>query len=504
MSVQSDLDKIEDIKKDIHTSIKNKGVDISDDTPFENYPSEIDSITGGGSNTSYILKINTIPMDASVTCKSGSTTLTPFESKYYASGDGSVVNYTCTKSGYEDLTNSITLTQHTDLNLILTAKNNRAFVGTNAIFIITPDMDLYASGSANPNAAGATQIVYKFDFVAHNVLEVVLTGGIYGYLNTDGQLYAKGTLNPSSSTFTKDYTLIASNVKTLGHNWGIGTVLAYIDLNDDLYMMGSNDYGQQGSGTSGIVNTLTKRASNVKDFYYYYWASFYITNDADLYICGGDYQQGGGSRYGTYTFTKRAENVKEVCRSDGYGSFYIDLNDDLYGTALEIYPTDKSQSFSFQKWASNVKWAQMVGSQGQLLHYITNDGKLYGSASRCNSWYWIGTGSQTARQLDVLLASDVVSTCMCQSGAAYINTNGDIYICGSNGTYTLTNHTSVFTKKVEGADLLYNIDMSQSNNLIYLKNSYYATGGNGRGKLGIDNDQIELTTFEIVPFNVGE
>ena len=47
-SVESDFKKILQIKKEIHTAIKNKGVDIPNDTYFENYPTEIGKITGGG------------------------------------------------------------------------------------------------------------------------------------------------------------------------------------------------------------------------------------------------------------------------------------------------------------------------------------------------------------------------------------------------------------------------------------------------------------------------
>lgn len=49
MSVYSDLEKIKQIKKQIHTSIANKEVAIADDLPFDQYPSKIDKITGGGS-----------------------------------------------------------------------------------------------------------------------------------------------------------------------------------------------------------------------------------------------------------------------------------------------------------------------------------------------------------------------------------------------------------------------------------------------------------------------
>lgn len=52
MSIKDDLVKLKEIKKQIHQSIANKEVTIADDLPFEDYPSKIDKITGGGGSIS--------------------------------------------------------------------------------------------------------------------------------------------------------------------------------------------------------------------------------------------------------------------------------------------------------------------------------------------------------------------------------------------------------------------------------------------------------------------
>ena len=61
MSVQSDLYKIKDIKKDIFNEIKNKKVEIQEDTPFESYANKVSEITGGGSDNTILKTISTIP-----------------------------------------------------------------------------------------------------------------------------------------------------------------------------------------------------------------------------------------------------------------------------------------------------------------------------------------------------------------------------------------------------------------------------------------------------------
>ena len=54
MSVNTDLDKINDIKEEIYNSITEKGVSMNPDTPFEDYPDNILKISGGSGGGSDI------------------------------------------------------------------------------------------------------------------------------------------------------------------------------------------------------------------------------------------------------------------------------------------------------------------------------------------------------------------------------------------------------------------------------------------------------------------
>ena len=58
MSLDTDIDKVLQIKKGIHTAIKNKGVDIANDTQFADYPEKIMEIVGGeGSDLSGLVEM---------------------------------------------------------------------------------------------------------------------------------------------------------------------------------------------------------------------------------------------------------------------------------------------------------------------------------------------------------------------------------------------------------------------------------------------------------------
>lgn len=55
MTVATELQKIEQIKRNINTSIKNKGVNILNNTPLEDYPNKIDAISGSASSKNITL-----------------------------------------------------------------------------------------------------------------------------------------------------------------------------------------------------------------------------------------------------------------------------------------------------------------------------------------------------------------------------------------------------------------------------------------------------------------
>lgn len=60
MGVLEDLNEIKDIKKNIFNEIKNKKVEIQEDTPFESYANKISEITGGDSDNTILKTISTV------------------------------------------------------------------------------------------------------------------------------------------------------------------------------------------------------------------------------------------------------------------------------------------------------------------------------------------------------------------------------------------------------------------------------------------------------------
>ena len=149
---------------------------------------------------------------------------------------------------------------------------------------------------------------------------VTTTGDLYGCgINRNGQQSIGGTEPDRISVFTKR----AENVSKVFCDPGdYGTANWYITTTGDLYGCGIGYNGQQGNGydgDEGQVNTFTKRAENVKDFICGGSStSWYLTNNGELYGCGGAYygQQGNGGDYrnpNEKLFEKKSRKCQRFC-----------------------------------------------------------------------------------------------------------------------------------------------------------------------------------------------
>ena len=494
MSLQEDLQEIENIKKGIHDAIQNKEVDIPDNTPFEAYASKINLIQPEGDCS--ILKINPTPSDATVEFTNSNGESIPTFYNQAACSTGKSIKYIVSKNGYRTQKNEQVLNQNTELNVILNEQPYKIYDSHSGVFCLTADGNLYGSGIANPswNPKNRQKQYYpNFVLIDTNVQDCQIGLYYFGYLK-NGDLYMHGSID-GQKTWVYEYTKIAENVKKLGKitNYDI---CSYIDNNDDLYMCGRNNYGEQGVAPDSTytVMTLTKRASNVKSYFCDFGTSYYIDNNDDLYMCGNGSCQGSGTSTNITSFTKRASNVKTVvpCNTT-HGSAYITNNNELYLTSNISEYSD----YNWHKIADNVLSAKIAtnSSDNSILHYIDINNDLYGySLGDMRTPNPMGNGSTSGRAYRVKLASNVIMSFITGNSAGYINNNNEIYISGHT---ILTDDTDTFLKvSVDNIDTLYEPNLA-SLHLIYYGTDgyYYAAGDNRCGATGVDNGGSVVSTF---------
>jgi alpha-tubulin suppressor-like RCC1 family protein len=386
------------------------------------------------------------------------------------------------------------------------ASNVRDFdCSDRATWYIDNNNDLYGCGlnSYGQQGDGTQNDVLIFTKRAENVKKVRSTKGTYNtfYLTNDGLLYgcgygAYGALGNGTSFLTK-FSKRASNVKDFEcspHYYATW----YLTNDGDLYGTGTNYEGQQGSGNTTQVNYFTKRASNVKEFKLGVETTWYIDNDNNLYGCGenGYFQQGAGLTSKDVTkFTKRADNVKKVIivdnGIDSVATWYITNNGDLYGCGWNGYGNHGSNSrvnvYYFTKRASNVKDAYPTPSN---TYYITNDDELYGCGY--NSHGELGTMDGT---VDSTYGKSVLTFIKLADNVKYMP-----FV--SAKTYYITNNDELYHSIPDGSEFA-----KISDNILFAyapSNIFYAThdgklygrGSNGSGQLGLGD--VESTNGEFI------
>ena len=258
------------------------------------------------------------------------------------------------------------------------------------------------------------------------------------YLTENGDLYGCGS-NSSGSTHGQlslgneegsiIFVKIASGVKNLKCT---SETAWYLSENGDLYGCGGNSGGQQGSGDTSNVLTFTKRAENVKDFECTEGTTWYINNNNELYGCGQNYsgQQGSGDTSNVLTFTKRAENVKAV-DSNPSTTWFIDFEGNLYGCGSNRYGQqgsgDTSNVLTFTKRAENVK---DFSCSSETSWYVNDNNELYGCGHNNHGQQ---SSNNTTDILRFTLRRSGVRKVVAENESTWcIKTDDTLYSCGDN------------------------------------------------------------------------
>lgn len=169
---------------------------------------------------------------------------------------------------------------------------------------------------------------------------------------------------------------------------------AAITESGDLYMWGSNEYGQLGNGTTTDSDTPIKIMSNVSSLSLGNVHSAAITKSGDLYMWGYNYygQLGNGTTTDSNTPVKIMSNIASLC----------------------------------------------LGSNHSAV--VTKSGDLY-------MWGWnylrqLGDGTTTDSNTPLKIMSDVSSVSLGDYHSAAITKSGDLYTWGYNGYRQLGNGTT--------------------------------------------------------------
>ena len=304
-------------------------------------------------------------------------------------------------------------------------------------------------------------------------------------LNSCGQL-GNGTTsvwNSADSTPTK----IMNNVDYVNVGYGNSAV---ITANGELYMWGSNFYGQLGDYNGGESSVPLKIMDEVASVSFGDRNCAAITKDGSLYTWGNNTsgQLGNGtSDYYNHSRAKIMDNVASV--SLGYAhSAAITTDGSLYmwGSNSEGQLGDGTTTGSSQpiKIMDSVISVSLCNDQSAA---ITKDGSLYMWGRNYEGQ--LGDGTTTKSSTPIKILDNVVSVSLGEHHSAAITKDGSLYMWGCNSVGELGNGTSDFDAHpypIKIMDNVASVSLGRYHSAAITKDgSLYMWGYNRDGQLGI-------------------
>ena len=381
------------------------------------------------------------------------------------------------EDGYNEATNSMTVDELIDLlddSQIDTCEIKQIACGESHAFVLKNDGSLWACGLNDKGQLGLNNTTNKTTFTQvttniNNDVKQVACGGKHTFIiKNDGSIWATGYnyfgqlgLNNTvdRNVFTQVYTDI-TDIKQIACGQNYTIILA----NDgSLWACGSNNYGEQGLGTSDYDahSTFTKVTTNinndVKEVVCGYHSTYILKIDGSLWACGyNNFGQLGlgnsGDNTHRRTFTQVTTNINDdvkqvVC---GINFVYILKND---GTVWSCGCNNFGQLGLGTSGSSAVKttFTQVTTSINNDVKQISCGGldvsygydqvfilKNDGTVWSCGSNYYgqLGLGDTTDRSVFTQVTTSInndVKQISCGGGQSFIFKNdGTVWSCGYN------------------------------------------------------------------------
>ena len=378
------------------------------------------------------------------------------------------------EDGYNEATSNMTVDELIELlddSQIDTCAIKQIACGESHVFVLKNDGSLWACGLNDKGQLGLNSTTNKTSFTQvttniNNDVKKVFCGGKHTFIiKNDGSIWATGYnyfgqlgLNNTvdRNVFTQVYTDI-TDIKQIacGQNYTI------ILTNDgSLWACGSNNYGEQGLGTSDYDahSTFTKVTTNinndVKEVVCGYHSTYILKNDGSLWACGYNNfgQLGLGNTTTKNKFTQVTSNINNdvkqvVC---GINFVYILKND---GTVWSCGCNNFGQLGLGTSGSSAVKttFTQVTTSINNDVKQISCGGldvsygydqvfilKNDGTVWSCGSNYYgqLGLGDTTDRSVFTQVTTNInndVKQISCGGGQSFIFKNdGTVWSCGYN------------------------------------------------------------------------
>lgn len=299
------------------------------------------------------------------------------------------------------------------------------------LMVVTLSLSMFGCGGKSANTDSQNESVLKSE---SDVLSQAVKNNV-------GDETEKKTIQPETNTFSISQST-ASESRSV----------AIIDSNNDLYMWGSNSYGQLGDGTTEDKNDPVKIMSDVSyvDAKISPWgdssSTCCITNNGDLYVWGCKYA--GDSQYDSIAEPEKIfDNVANIFTSDDSEiTLILDNKGKLYSMDMK---------HNIEELMDNVIFASISSSNGidyvsDTFAAITKDHELYMWGS--NKFGQLGTGTREqgyeTQDEPVKIMDNIRYVSQSGGVTAAITIDDELYTWGLNAYGQLGYDSDLFIKGV--------------------------------------------------------
>lgn len=360
-----------------------------------------------------------------------------------------------------------------------------------------------------------------------NVKDLILSDydkdGIYDHidLDDDNDTYSD-IIEENAGTNPLDENDYPSLVKFKKVRAGLDSGYA-IDVEDNLWVVGYNEYSQLGLNDKEARNIWTKTSlTNVKDIDLGFYHGLVLDNSGDVWVSGmhgngqlGLGDRGCGSSGGTcrakiwtkvdtpLSMSSRTIQSIDAGEEDSYaldttGKIWVagENNDGQLG----LGNTDKEETWTEINSSTAIYYENIIGlGAGEEHAYaLDSNGKIWGVGSNAShNELGIGPGSDQSIWIKTPNSSPIYDENITKiygaedSGYA-VSSSGKLWVIGKNvdGQLGVGNENSVYNWQYSGFNNVSMVSTMEEHALILLSNSELYSAGEGRyGKLGLGDTQ---------------
>ena len=282
------------------------------------------------------------------------------------------------------------------------------------------------------------------------------------------------------------YKIYAGNVNTF-----------FLTKENALYATGENTNGQLGIGTLSNqfapvpIDFFKSQNIKIKKVSAGWYHTLFLTTTNDVYVCGSNNygQLATGNNEDTRTPVKLSLQCKDIASGQGH-SVFLTTHNKVYTSGWNWYGQLGNNDTTNKNIPTEIEIQNIINVYAGMTHSVLLDsqGKVYVCGNNIIGQLGLSKNIRDQRSFALLntLPSGIINVSTGQSHTLFLSTDGDLYACGSNvkGQLGLSHNNNIYKPEhISFFDGNVSKMAAGSNHSVFLtkEGNVYACGDNNMG-----------------------